>query len=131
MGTTRKFTRPSGGFKVLARYGEPIPTRKDNERIVVQTVEAGSSRWVEARVEWLDTESGKWKGSKSAVCLSDEDAILNLADALTTAVEDAKANHGLFVDEPEANDDEDEIPVVKVVKARAAAFSTDALVPED
>ncbi len=117
-------------FKVVERYGEPIPTRKETERIVVQRVEAGGKAWVEARVEYLSRDDNKWRSTKSALCFNSAEDIGALLDALDAASDRAVAA-GIFqqADDVDEAEEEDAPPVI-AVKPRAKAFGENALVPE-
>ena len=121
------------GFKVVCRFGEPIPTRKDSEKVVVQQVQVGGpngKQWIEARVLYVDQASGKLKPTKTAISFNSQADLDAVIAALTTACDDAAAN-GVF-DAPEAEpaeDDEDDIKVV-AVKPRHAAFSDAAIVSD-
>lgn len=135
MSTNRKFGKDAnpdgsdGGFKVLRRYGEPTPTRKDNERIAVQAVQVNSRKWLEARILFKSRESERWTPSKQAITFSGADQVTAFIDALEAGLVDSDSLD-LFV-RPEAPAiAEEEIEVV-AVKPRHRAFAESALIPED
>jgi hypothetical protein len=130
-----KFDRKSdGGFKVLAKYGAPIPTRKNTETVQVQLVQVGGDtgkKWLEARLQYLNA-NGKWTSTKQALSFDLFEDIDALVVTLETAADNLRAEgHLPAPDAPAPADDEDDDVLVIPLKARAAAFNDDALVPED
>jgi hypothetical protein len=129
-----KFDRKSdGGFKVLAKYGAAVPTRKSSETVQVQLVQVGGDtgkKWLEARLQYLNA-NGKWTSTKTALSFDKIEDIEVLVATLETAADYLRAEGHLPAPDAAVQDEvEDDAPVIPL-KARAAAFNDDALVPED
>lgn len=127
----KQFNRNSngGGFKVIARLGEDIPTRKDNENIRVQLVEAGGRKWVEARLQYKDPANpGRWVATKQAIGFNNVDDLATLGAVLTASAASAEVLAHLTPPPPaddEAPQDDDPPVIPLVVPPRAAAFASD------
>ena len=121
------------GFKVVCRFGEPIPTRKDSEKVVIQQVQVGGPngvQWIEARLLYVDQASGKLKPTKTAISFNNQADLDAVIAALTTGCDEAVANGVFDAPEPEPDDDDEDVIKVVAVKPRHAAFSEAAIIPD-
>lgn len=74
-------------FTVLSEHGV-IATRKDNEFVKVQIVAIGNGQpWLEARVNYVDRNTGDLRPTKAAVTFRETDDL----EAFIEALEEAKA----------------------------------------